>query len=142
MDNLATCDFCCRSEKELQRQTQGSTLRFEIDEDGLWICGDCKANIIGVPLGYGDDVEDDERIRELIGKSAGAICYSMNLPYNHPYKSIIDAASKIAYDEDRYMSAWSFVTQWGDGTTVWQSSDKNTKALVFTNGKVELRQYP
>ena len=86
MDKLGTCDFCGRSEKELQGQPQGSSHKFEIDEDGLWICGACKARLIGVPLGNVDEYENDERIRELIGKSAGAICRTMNLPYPHPYK--------------------------------------------------------
>ena len=93
---MATCDFCGRSEKELKHTAGGGSPKIEIDEDGLWICSECKARIIGEPLGQPDEEELDERIRELIGKSAGAICRTMNLPYTPPYQSIIDAASKIA----------------------------------------------
>jgi len=86
-----------------------------------------------------DDSELDEKLKALIGHSAGAICRTLDLPYEPPYQSIIDAASKIAYDEDRYMSAWSFVTQWLDGTTVWQSEDRSAKALVSTDGTIQIQ---
>jgi len=56
-----------------------------------------------------------------------------------PTQSIIDAASKIAYDEERYLSTWTFVEQWMDGTTLWLSADKSTRALVFPNGNVEFQ---
>jgi len=85
-----------------------------------------------------DERELDDNIKALVGKSAGAICFTMNLPYEPPYQSIIDAASKVAYDEDRYMSAWSFVTQWMDGTTVWQSEDQSAVALVHADGNVQI----
>ena len=62
----------------------------------------------------------------------------MNLPYVPPYQLIMDAASQIAYDEDRYMNAWSFVMQWIDGTTVWQSEDRSAKALVYTDGNIRI----
>jgi hypothetical protein len=62
----------------------------------------------------------------------------MNLAYVPPYRSIIDAASRIAYDEDRYMSAWLFVTQWMDGTTLWQTEDKSARALVSTDGNIQI----
>jgi hypothetical protein len=105
MRKLATCDFCGRSERDLQRQTEGGSHEIEIDEDGLSTCGECKARLIGAPLGSTDEDEQDDRIRALIGKSAGAICRTMNLPYIPLYQSIIDAVSIIAYDEGRYMSA-------------------------------------
>ena len=111
-----------------------------MDEDGLWVCSECRARLVSQPTGYrADDASElDEKIRALVGKSAGAICRTMNLPYEPPYQSIIDAASTIAYDEDRYMSAWSFVTQWMDGTTVWQSPDRIAKALVSTDGNIQI----
>ncbi|MFC1922096.1 hypothetical protein ACFLY4_02315 [Chloroflexota bacterium] len=138
-DKLETCDFCGRSEKEFLRRAQGTSNKFEIDEDGLWECGECLAGIISKPLGSADEDVNDERIRKLIGKSARAICRTMNIPYSPPYKTIIDAVFKIAYDEDRFMSTWSFAAQWIDGTTVWLSADKNTKALVFPNEDVEFQ---
>lgn len=136
---MLTCDICVRAEKDLQEQNPRSSFQLERDEDGLWICGECRANMTSAPTGSADDDQLNDKLKELVGKSAGAICHTLNLPYTQPYKSLIDAASKIAYDEDRYLSAWSFVTQWGDGTTVWQSADKNKKALVYPDGRVEFQ---
>ena len=140
MDKLPACDICGRSENELQNQNTGGSLQVERDKDGLWICGDCNASIISEPIetAAGDNLDD--KLMELVGKSAGEICHTLNLPYTQPYKSVIDAASKIAYDEDRYLSAWSFLTQWDDGTTVWQSADKSKKGLVYPDGRVEIQE--
>jgi hypothetical protein len=138
MDRPPVCDFCGQPET-ISPYPHGQR-ELEIDEDGLWVCSECKARLIAKPTGYmdEDDSELDERIKALIGKSAGAICRTMALPYAPPYQSIIDAASTIAYDEDRYMSAWLFVTQWVDGTTVWQSEDQSAKALVSTEGNIQI----
>ena len=136
---MLTCDICVRAEKDLQEQNPRSSFQLERDEDGLWICAECRANMTSAPTGSADDDQLNDKLKELVGKSAKAICHTLNLPYVDPYKSVIDAASKIAYDEDRYLSAWSFVTQWGDGTTVWQSADKNKKALVYPDGRVEFQ---
>jgi hypothetical protein len=107
-----------------------------MDEDGLWVCSECQARLISKPTESEDneDSELDEKVQALVGKSAGAICRTLELQYVPPYQAIIDAASKIAYDEDRYMSSWLFVTQWMDGTTVWQSEDLSAKALVSPDG--------
>ncbi len=140
MDKLPTCDICGRSENDLPSQNTGGSLQIERDEEGLHICNECKTSVISDPLGSADNGHLDDRLKELVGKSAGAICHTLNLPYTQPYTSVIDAASKIAYDEDRYLSAWSFVTQWGDGTTVWQSADKNKKVLVYPDGRVEFQR--
>jgi len=136
MDREIYCDFCGSSGTRPQDLNLNGQRELEMDEDGLWVCSECKARLISKPTGYLDEdgSEVDEDIRALIGKSAGAICRTLDLPYKPPYQSIIDAASKIAYDEDRFMSAWSFVTQWVDGTTVWQSPDKSARALVSADG--------
>lgn len=114
----------------------------EMDEDGLWICSECKTKIKSIPTRSGDEdiSELDEKIKLLVGKSAGDICRTLDLPYVPPYQSVIDAASKIAYDEDRFMSAWLFVTQWIDGTNVWQSEDRRAKALVSIGGDVRIER--
>jgi hypothetical protein len=140
MDRIPVCDFCGRPETIIQSQNLNGQRELEMDEDGLWVCSECKARLMSKPTGYvdEDDSELDEKIKALIGKSAGAICRTMDLPYVPPYQSIIDAASKIAYDEDRYMSAWLFVTQWMDGTTVWQSEDQSANALVSTDGNIQV----
>lgn len=138
-DVSPVCDFCGRPGTKSQYQALGTRRLLEMDEDGLWVCSECKARLIGKPIGkLEDEFELDEEIKALIGKSAGTICLTMNLPYEPPYQSIIDAASKIAYDEDRFMSAWSFVTQWMDGTTVWQSEDLSARAFVSPDGNIEI----
>ena len=139
MDRFLKCDFCGRPEPRSQYPNLKGQPELEIDEDGLWVCSECKVRLISKPAGdMDDDSEVDEGIRAIIGKSAGAICRTLDLPYEPPYQSIIDAASTIAYDEDRYMSAWAFVAQWINGTTVWQSPSRSSKALVSAEGKVHI----
>jgi Na+/H+-translocating membrane pyrophosphatase len=46
-----------------------------------------------------------EELRALAGDNVGTICRILNLPHKPRYQSVIDAASKIAYDENRFMSA-------------------------------------
>lgn len=122
----------------MSAQTADGSPVLELDADGLWVCQDCRARLVLPPVG--DETEElGEELNALVGKSAGAICHTLNLPYASPYQAIIDAASKIAYDEDRYMSAWSFVTQWLDGTTVWRSEDGEALAFVAPDGSVRVR---
>ena len=80
-----------------------------------------------------------EELRAIVGKSVGAICQPLNLPHEGPYRSVIDAALKIAYDEDRYMSTWSFVTEWSDGTTVWRAEDRSSLAIVASDGSIHVQ---
>jgi hypothetical protein len=96
------CDFCGRSEAELSVQVADGSATLEMDADGLWICRDCRARLVLPPVGETAAMELDEELLPLVGKSAGAICFTLNLPYEPPYQSVIDAASKIAYDEDRF----------------------------------------
>ena len=140
MNNLPVCDFCGRPGTVSLEQDPDGQRELELDQDGLWVCSKCKAGLVGDPTGYLDEDkgELDERLQALVGKSAGAICRTLNLAYVLPYQSIIDAASRIAYDEDRYMSAWLFVTQWMDGTTVWQTEDGSARALVSADGDIRI----
>ena len=141
MDRSPVCDFCGRPRTVLPYQSLADQREIELDEDGLWVCSECKARLISKPTGHDnqEDNELDEKVKALVGKSAGAICRTLDLPYIPPYQSIIDAASAIAYDEDRYMSEWLFITQWIDGTTVWQSEDRSTKALVSPDGNIQVQ---
>ena len=140
MEKYPVCDFCGRPATIIQNQYLYGQRVLEIDEDGLWVCSECKSRIIRNST---DDIESDNNdldalIKALVGKSAGAICFTLDLPYVPHYQSIIDAASKIAYDEDRYMSTWLFVTQWADGTTVWECEDRSARALVFPEGDIQI----
>jgi hypothetical protein len=83
-------------------------------------------------------VELEEEIKALVGKSAGAICHTLNLPFEPPYQIVLNAASKIGYDEDHYMSGWLFVNQWMDGSTVWRSEDGRGMAIVKLDGRVQV----
>jgi hypothetical protein len=141
MEEPRVCDFCGRPGTVSQGEDLEGERELELDQDGLWVCSECKARLTSEPTGYLDEDrgELDERLQALVGKSAGAICRTLNLPYVPPYQSIIDAASRIAYDEDRYMSAWLFVTQWMDGTTVWQTKDGSARALVSPDGSVQIK---
>ena len=130
------CDFCGRLEDELEQPPSGSP-KLEIDSDGLRVCSDCRARLVSAPVGE-SSIALDEKTEPLIGKSAGAICRTLNLPYEPPYQSIIDAASLIGYDQDLYMSAWLFVTQWLDGTTVWRAEDGGAMAIVTPDGAVRI----
>ena len=139
MPGARCCDFCGRSEFELLAEAPIGLPAMELDEDGLWVCFHCQGKL--VLHSAGEETADlIEELRALVGKSAGAICYTLNLPYEPPYCSVIDAASQIAYDEDRYMSAWSFVTEWADGTTVWRSEDRSAQAIVAPDGSVQVQR--
>lgn len=135
------CDICGRSEKELMTLHPDGQAVLELDADGLWVCRECRSRMTSKPVGSLEDSELDEKLKPLVGKSAGAICLTLNLPDEPPYQEIIEAASRIAYDEDRYMSAWLFVTQWLDGTTVWQSEDRSSRALVSSDGDVQIETH-
>ena len=132
------CDFCGRSEIELSAQILDRSRVIELDEDGLWVCPRCRAKLVLPPVvkGAGELVKE---LEALVGQSAGAICHTLDLPYEPPYQTILDAASKIAYDEDRFMSAWFFVTQWLDGTTVWRAESGEAVAFVAPDGFVGIR---
>ncbi len=36
------------------------------------------------------------------------------------------------------MSAWSFVTCWPDGTTVWRDPDEDATAVISIDGEVRI----
>ncbi len=137
MSDQRYCDFCGRSESDLSAQVPNGLSAIKMDQDGLWACYVCRDKLVLSAVGELAG-EVSEELGVLVGKSAGAICRTLNLPYVPPYRSIIDAASKIAYDEDRYMSAWSFVTQWPDGTTVWRAADEDSIAIVAPDGPVRI----
>jgi len=138
MSAVLVCDICGRSAAEISRRPmEGTALRIE---NGLRLCRDCSTRLATHQKDDALNKEPDEQLALVIGKSAGAICLTMNLPYEPPYCAIIDAASKIAYDEDRYMSAWIFDSLWLDGTTVWHEEDGSAVALVYADGSVDIQR--
>jgi hypothetical protein len=138
MSKTQICDFCGRSIQVSDSQSPNQPRPIEVDADGLWVCHDCKSKILTKHISNEGENELDEHIQALIGKSAGAICRTLELPYEPPYQVIMDAASNIAYDQDRMMSGWLFVTQWLDNTTVWRDSDGSATAMVTQEGSVTI----
>ncbi|GAB4416516.1 MAG: hypothetical protein Kow002_02330 [Anaerolineales bacterium] len=136
MNEERFCDICGKFESELPALENKPKLT--IDEDGLWICAGCEPKLATDPVGDGWDVELEDELKALIGKSAGAICRTLDLPYAPPYHIVLDAASKIGYDADHYMSGWLFVNQWLDGSTVWRAEDGRGMAIVKPNGEVQV----
>ena len=137
MPDSRTCDICDRAEDDLLAQAPDGTPALEIDADGLWICFLCRDRLTLPPTSEAT-IERPEGVDALVGMSAGAICRTLDLPYVPPFQSIIDAASTIAYDEDLYMSAWSFAAQWPDGTTIWRAEDGASVAVVGPDGSVRV----
>ncbi len=135
-----SCDICGRSEAALQLQQTSETPPLQIDDDGLWICKACKKRLITKPQAQEFILDLDEKLMAIVGKSAGAICRTLELPHMLPYKGVIEAASIIAYDQDRYMSAWLFVSQWQDGTTVWRDSNGHASAQVTPDGNINTQE--
>lgn len=121
MDELRRCDICDRTEGELYLAAASSDneAALEMDSDGLWLCRDCRSRSVTTPVGSLESSELPGELAALVGRSAGAISYTLNLPYEPPFMAVIDAANEIAYDQDEYMSAWTFVTQHEDDTTIW-----------------------
>ena len=140
MTETQICDFCGRAIPKPDTLVSNQFAPIEVDADSLWVCRDCKSKISSKPVEIEEQGELDERLHPLVGKSAGAICRTLELPYAPPFRAIMDAASNIAYDQDRMMSAWLFVTQWLDGTTVWRKSDGSATALVSEDGHVTITQ--
>jgi hypothetical protein len=137
MSERRSCDICGRSEDRLSARNANDSLDLELDEDGLWICRDCRARLVTSPVGQTVAADLSDEIRALVGESAGAICFTLNLPYEPPYRTIIDAASKVW---EMHMSSWSFVTQLSDGTTVFRAPDGDAIATVTRDGCVQIER--
>ena len=137
MPEQKLCDFCSRPEDALPESTPGAD-KLVMDADGLWVCPECKIKLVTQPTDQPRSHLIEDALLLLVGQSAGAICRTLALPYEPPYRKILDAASTIAYDEDYYMSTWTFVSQWLDGTTVWHSPDGASAAFVSTDGDLHI----
>jgi hypothetical protein len=113
------CDICGHLDIKHKLKHSDEKPLLLLDEDGLWICNPCQKLLKSNPIGFDDEEPLDDDLKPLVGKSAGAICRTLELVCEPPFDSVIEAASIIAYDQDRYMSAWLFVKQWRNGTSVW-----------------------
>ena len=77
----------------------------EIDQDVLWVCGDCQPGLVTSPIGELEDATLNDEITDLKGKNVGDICLVLNLPYEPPYQRIIDHTVEM---HNNCMSTWSF----------------------------------
>ena len=135
------CDFCGRSLIALESEDPIGRISLKVDSDGLWACNTCRKRIRSRPENRDPDHNLlDVQLQPLVGKSAGAICRTLELPFVPPYDAVIEAASQIGYDQDLYMSNWLFVTRWQDGTTVWRAADGHARALVNLDGIVTIQE--
>ena len=126
MSGTHCCDICGGIEDE----------GLERDEDGLWICSACRRGLVSAPVGETEVADLSDEIRALKGKNVGAISLTLNLPYEPPYKRIVNHAVEM---HNNLMSAWSFVTQWTDGTTVWRDEEGSAMAFVTGDEDVHIR---
>ncbi len=105
---------------------------------GLWLCRPCNVRL--EKRSNGDEEHYDEtllamELRPLVGKSARVICMALDLPRHPPFRQIIDDAGLL---QERSMSAWPFVTQWTDGSTVWRAPDHSAVVVVKFDGTMQV----
>lgn len=99
---------------------------------GLYICSQCEQKIAN----FEDELEDLElqpELKPLIGKSAGWITQTLNLPYVYPYEKIIDAADVM---QDNLRSAYTLYQIWQGDVTVWLAPGENSICLVTSENKI------
>jgi hypothetical protein len=114
MDNMLDpekryCDFCGRYEDIIPEPVTG-TVKLSLDADYLWVCWECAQKLSILPAQQ-EPANPEAVLIPLVGQSAGAICRTLALPYRPPYKTVIDAASTIAYDCDYYIVESLFMSQ-------------------------------
>lgn len=140
--NVKQCDICGRTEYDLGSDT-GQKPLLKSDTDGIIFCPECNAHSTTNPVEPEASMLPDELLR-LVGKSAGAICYSLNLPYEEPYTVIIDSANEIAYEQNIFMSTWEFCDQHHSGITLWRAPDGRQLAVVTQRDdgsyKIEIKE--
>ncbi len=134
MDEEIYCDFCGRTALDVPPAPPGDrTPALDQDEDGLWVCRVCRGRIVTPPVGDEIALNLPDELRALIGKSAGVICLGLNAPAEPPYLEVLEDATRL---HDRYMSEWTFMSQWPDGTTVWRDPDGLLLGLATRDGGI------
>lgn len=125
------CDVCNLTESQLIFHG-ADDFPVRVTKSGLLLCSNCgdKVDSTDDLLG-GQELTDP--LHSLIGKSAGTIAMTLNLPYEPPFRDIIDDASMI---QNSIRSPWEFAEIWLDGSTVWIDPDGTQKAIVCRDGTV------
>ena len=79
----------------------------------------------------------DDEINALVGKNAGQIAMTLDLPYIHPYGSVIDGAIAV---QESLRSTWIFAGMDSENNTVWISPDQVWVLHVDSDGDIKQRK--
>jgi hypothetical protein len=136
------CDMCGRTEQGIVAGGTGEFPGLELSRNGWWLCRRCQSQVNPVPAKEDDEDEYEEyrlppELQALVGKSAGTVCMILDLPRRPPYKQIIEDATILQHQS---MTAWTFVTEREDGSSVWESPDKKSSAIVQFSGAVQVEK--
>jgi hypothetical protein len=134
------CDMCGRTEAEIAAGPTGEYPGLELSRNGWWLCRHCQSVVSPVPAKEDDYYEEYElppELQALVGKSAGTVCMILDLPKAPPYKQIIEDATILQHLS---MTAWTFITARGDGSSFWESPDKGSTAIVKFDGAVQVEK--
>lgn len=101
-------------------------------QSGLYVCSQCGQKIVNFDL-VEHHSELIPELQRLIGKQAGWITQTLNIPYVYPYTTIIDAADVL---QDSLRSVYLLNQIWEDGTTVWRAIDGNELCLVTKDKEI------
>ena len=78
-----------------------------------------------------------EKLESLVGKNAGAIAMTLNLPYVEPYTVVIDGAIAV---QESLRSPWTFIGLDQNGNTLWVSPDEKSLLRVDQEGTIALER--
>jgi hypothetical protein len=75
-------------------------------------------------------------IEAQIGRSAGHICFT-NFRHESYLTGCLDRAAQAVWESLR--STWTLVDIWNNGSTIWQSTNRDELALVTPEGDIDLQ---
>jgi len=130
------CDICDRSVSEIREQGEGDGTGPQLNAGGIWICSECMLDFSTRRAVFEDDLQLEHNLDSLVGKNAGAIAMTLNLPYVKPIKVVIDGAIAV---QESLRSPWTFVTLDSDGNTLWLSPDRKSVVRVDPEGNLEVQ---
>ena len=134
------CDMCGRTEQEIAARGTAEYSGLELGRNGWWLCRRCQSEVNPNPAKDDEEYEEYQlppELRALVGKSAGTVCMVLDLPRRPPYTQIIEDASILQHQA---MTAWTFVTEREDGSSVWESPDKRASVIVKFDGAVRVEK--